>query len=221
MSEKRRGKLVAVIGLDGSGKTTLARGLVEELQAHGYRAVYVHGWPQLFSPRSPRSSVARERGEEEGRGKGAREDFRLPGWRAWGLFFLMLCMFKLRLPRLLRRYEFVICDRFVHDVVTYLRLRGQRRPAAWLLRAGASLKPEAIFWLRVPVEVLAERKGSELEHPPSVYSRWDRLYEEAINVTPWGRCTHRLSGLQAPQEVLSEALGRLGLRAEGGPLTGS
>ena len=211
---KRRGKLVAVIGLDGSGKTTLARGLVEELRARGYRAVYVHVWPRLFSPRRPRASTTRDR--MEARGQDVREDLpRLPSLRAWGLFLLMLCMFKLRLPRLLRRYDFVICDRFAHDVVTYLQLRGQRRPAAWLLRASAALRPKAIFWLRVPVEAVVQRKGSGLEHPPSVYSRWARLYEEAINeVAPWSRRTHSLDGLRMPQELLSEALRRLGLEAQ-------
>lgn len=209
MSGKRRGKLIAVIGLDGSGKTTLARGLVEELQAHGYRAVYVHVWPQLFP--SQKSQAPATRDLKKSREREARKEFpRLPGWRAWALFLLMFYILRIRLPRLLRRYDFVVCDRFAHDLATYLRLRGQRRPVAWLLRASASLRPEAIFWLRVPIEALVERKDSELEHSPSVYSQWDRLYEEVMSEVPgWEERTNRLDGLRSSRDLLREALHRL------------
>lgn len=48
----RKGKIICFTGIDGSGKTTLARGLVEELQNRGLDAAYVYGryQPVLLRP---------------------------------------------------------------------------------------------------------------------------------------------------------------------------
>jgi len=206
----RRGRLIAIIGLDGSGKTTLARGLVEALRERGHRAAYVHAWPKAVALQKLRASLSAANREVRG-GEMAEAPPRLPAWKAWAFFLLALYVLRIRVPRLLRRYEFVVCDRFVHDLSSYLWLRGQKGVATLLLRAGAP-PPEAIFHLRVPLEALAERKREEREHPLETYARWERLYEDIIAKIPrWRERTYRLDGLRSPQELLSEALSRLGL----------
>lgn len=199
MLRHKKGELIAVIGLDGSGKTTLARGLVRRLRAEGRRAVRVHVWPTV-----PRLRSA-------GRATGLRtEPSRLPLWRTMGFGVLALLVLRVWLPWLLRRHDVVVCDRFVHDLVTYLRLRGREGAAAWLLRAGRPLEPEAIFRLRVPLDTLVKRAGEGLEHPPSVYARWAELYEGLIAEVPgWARRTHTLDGMQPPEALCDEALRRL------------
>lgn len=198
----KRGRLIAIIGLDGSGKTTLARGLVEALRARGHRVAYVHAWPKAVALRRLRTSS---------RGKEAHTPPRLPAWRAGAFLLLALYVLRIRVPWLLRRYEFVVCDRFVYDLSSYLRLRGRKGAAALLLRAAVP-PPEAVFHLRVPLEALAARTGEEREHPLETYARWDRLYEEVIAEIPrWRERTHSLDGLRPPPELLAEALSRLGL----------
>jgi thymidylate kinase len=211
-----RSRLVAVIGLDGSGKSTLVRGLADELAGRGYRVARLHVWPKLSA-----GPLGRPRSVDPQKERTA-ELPRLPAWRAGALVLLLFYLLRVRLPRLRRRFDYVICDRFVHDLVTYLRLRGRGRAAAVLLRIGASLEPEAIFRLHVPVEVLVERKGSELEHPLPVYARWDRLYAELEReMAAWKGKTHRLAGRRPPGELVREACARLGLPADRSPVVGA
>ncbi len=191
------GRLIAVIGLDGSGKTTLARELVETLREEGYRVCYLHVWPRI-----PRLRPSPPRGSGAPRSRPPSSLPRLPLGRAVLLLLLLWGIFCIRLPYLLRRYDVVVCDRFLHDLVTYLQLRGRNGMAATLLHLGRSLLPQAILWLRVSQEVLAARKGAEREHAPEVYARWDRLYEELVSAVPaWRRVTRPLDGALPVSEL--------------------
>lgn len=158
--KRGRGNLIGIIGLDGSGKTTLARRLVRELSASGRRVALLHFWPRLGLPSAGPSASDR----------GRRTPTKLPRGRAFGLFVLAWFLLRVRLPLLLRRYDVVICDRYVPDLAAYLALRGFPHLARRLLRVGARLPPDALFRLRVSPSAQRARKGSELEFSPQVYA---------------------------------------------------
>lgn len=190
----RRAKLICVIGLDGSGKTTLARRLTQELRASGRRTAYLHFWPKLDLFRLP------------GRRSTSKSPVGLPRWRAIGLYVLARFLLCVRLPLLLRRYDMVICDRYVHDLAAYLALRGHGTLARRLTQAGARVPPDLILALRASPEARRVRKGSELEFPPEVYRAWEALYDEVLDeLSMWKDRTHPLDADRPVEFVYAQA----------------
>jgi thymidylate kinase len=195
---RRRAKLICVIGLDGSGKTTLARRLTRELRTSGRRTAYLHFWPKLDLFRLP------------GRRSTSKSPVGLPLRRALGLYALAWFLLYVRLPLLLRRYDVVICDRYVHDLAAYLALRGNKNVARRLVRAGARIPPDAVLVLWVSPNTRQARKGSELEFPPEVYRAWETLYEEMLSeLSIWENCTFSLDADRPVEAVYAQARGIL------------
>jgi len=193
-ARRRETKLICVIGLDGSGKTTLARRLTQELRTSGRRTAYLHFWPKLNLFRLP------------GRRSTSKSVSRLPLRRALGLYVVTWLLLSVRLPLLLRRYDVVICDRYVHDLAAYLALRGNGKLAQRLLRAGVRIPPDAVLVLRVSPNTRQERKGSELEFPPDVYRAWETLYEEMLSeLSIWEDCTFSLDADRPAEAVYAQA----------------
>lgn len=157
------GRLIGVIGLDSSGKTTLAQSLVEKFCRAGQRAVYLHFWPSL--PSLPARGGSRSP-------SGLRK---LPRWKAYALYAMTAFMIQFRLRPLLHRYDAVICDRYLYDLVTYLRLRGHDGLARRLLRG---VCPDLLLWLKVDPAIVQTRKP--LEYSLEVYRIWAAMYEELI-----------------------------------------
>jgi thymidylate kinase len=199
----RRAKLICAIGLDGSGKTTLARRLTQELRASGRRTAYLHFWPNLDLFRLP------------GRRSTSKSPIGLPRWRALGLYALAWLLLSVRLPLLLRRYDIVICDRYVHDLAAYLALREHETLSRRLVRAGARIAPDAVLVLRVSPNARRARKGSALEFPPEVYRAWEALYDEVLDgLSMWEDRTHSLDADRSAEAVYAQAreiLRRVGL----------
>lgn len=205
---RRRAKLICVIGLDGSGKTTLARALSRDLQAMGLRTAYLHFWPRLnLFRRSGRASTSKSVGK-------------LPLRRALGLYALSWFLLHVRLRRLLRRYDMVICDRYVHDLAAYLALRGHAALGRCLLKDGRRVPPDLVLVLRVTPKTRRARKGAALEFPFEIYGAWEALYDDALaELSIWKDRTHLLNADGPFESVFAQArrlLHNVGVRASGG-----
>jgi thymidylate kinase len=137
----RPGALVAISGLDGSGKSTQAEGLEHALNALGYPVVRVwtslSAHPSLARVAAPVRTVLRHRRESSGKGQqrpSAGEDsdplthLREGNpllQRMWiGFVAIMNAWWVLRAvrPHLLRG-RIVICDRYTLDSIIHLRYR--------------------------------------------------------------------------------------------------
>ncbi len=190
-------RLIALVGLDGSGKTTLARWLQSQLERNGDRAVYVHVWPSV--PWARRGSGPGERSKGE----------RLSRWRAYGLYALALWFLNVRLPWLLRvrRPSWVVCDRYFVDLAAYLALRGWSALGQRLLQRAKRLEPDVILWLRGRPEQLLKRKP-RLEGSLKTYRAWDALYAELL---PLSIAPERLSFINADAPL--EAVQRQAVKA--------
>ena len=171
----RAPRVVALSGLDGSGKSTQARALAAALEALGYR-VHIE-WAPILQNRSiellsslARVVLRRVRGASapaEGESLVAQVDAASTKQRAvragWtSLVALVNAASNLR-PSLTHRggNTVVIHDRFVLDSMVRLRfLYGRDDALPWQRRLLALLSPRpvAAFWLDVPAEAAYARK---------------------------------------------------------------
>ncbi len=190
----RPGALIALSGLDGSGKSTQVEGLVRSLSALGYPAVSV--WTTLggnrsldriaaparvlLGPSTQKSGIERPpAGEDDDRLTQLRE--RLPWLHAlWVNFIAAMNVWwyaREVLPNLMRG-RIVICDRYVLDSVVQMRYRygAERRYRAQLgvLRL-FSPKPLRAYLLDVSPATAHARNR---EYTPRQIELRARLYRE-------------------------------------------
>jgi dTMP kinase len=135
----RRGRLVALEGIDGAGKSTVARRLSQRLRAQGWS---VGRW---------REPVDRELGRLA-QSAGASDP-----WTGAIYFTLDRHLARPRLERALRRFEVVVTDRSFFSTLAYqgsaLPPRSRRRLEA--LQRVATVAPDRVVWIDLaPTEAL-------------------------------------------------------------------
>lgn len=159
MTERARGRLVAVEGIDGSGKSTLARALVAALQHEGLMA-RIHSEPS----KGPL-------------GRRAREEVTHDPLGAALLFTLDRLSERAALERLLGLVDVVIADRTYYSTLAYQGslLAAPVRKALRDLEESVARVPDLVLWLDGPVEVALARLGSRAGGP-------DRIEQEALQL---------------------------------------
>lgn len=208
---RRPGVVIALSGLDGSGKSSLAGALQRSVGALGRDAVIV--WTR-FGERPRLDAAARRLKRALGRGasspgadpeEAGRRLRRSSGWAsaAWvALLALETAMERRRRVREhLRRGRVVICDRYTLDSYVRIRYRyggaGGYRAARWLLRA-LPPEPARAYWLAVDPAVAMARKREH--YAPEQLALQDALYAEehpALGV-------RRLDGARPAEELCAE-----------------
>ena len=127
-SSRTKAKLICFTGIDGSGKTTLSKILVEALNKNGVKCRYVYGRLEPFLLK-PFISIGRriflkgkdmfENYTEYSNTK--REEMKrnsFLSWAYWNILlfdYLLQLLFKIRLPYMLGKN--IVCDRYVYDTV--------------------------------------------------------------------------------------------------------
>ena len=157
-----RSLLVTLSGIDGSGKSTAAHRLVESLRASGLQAAYFYGHRKRWDSATGQTFSAGIAFESFWKRAAGRMD-RL-GRHAWAkalydvaTFVDYLAVLR-RLSRALEANRIVVTDRYVADVVAYLRVRGRllRTIEGFLL--AVSHEPDVAFLLELDPETAIERK---------------------------------------------------------------
>lgn len=160
----REGALVAFSGIDGSGKTTVAKALLERLRRQGVRAEYFYGHRQYFRAGEGNVSAAIVfKGVWRHIGR-SLTDLREHPRAALTLDLLTLADYvsvQLRLSRLLRPGTVVIADRYVADVIAYLRSLGPPRQSIEGLVSAVSFPPDLALWFRLDPAIAYARKREE------------------------------------------------------------
>lgn len=155
-------RIIALVGADGTGKSTQAARLAARLAAMGYRTKKVRPVFLLFDPwrlrpgghagLSPRRlRLRRERGPGNGDSGRTKEAI----VAAAGYIYALLSYAYLR--AFLRGTEYVVCDRYFYQY--FYDLAGSSADRL----ARAFPKPHIVFWLDAPPEVLRAR----IDIPPN------------------------------------------------------
>jgi dTMP kinase len=130
-----RGRLVAVEGIDGAGKSTFQRALLVHLRRKGVR---VRSW------REPTDRALGERAQSAGRER---------PWTAALFFTLDRATARGRLEKLLGRTEVVLSDRSFYSTLAYQgsALSAEQRRALTSIQRRAAVNPDLVILLRIPV----------------------------------------------------------------------
>src|SRR5258708_64365 len=138
--------LIAVEGLDGSGKTTLAQGLADDLKQFG----------STFLTRPARESIRlfREISGDDGKGDVLYQDV-VPGPFRHMAYILEGAVQVRYLRDEYAAYDFLIFDRWRQTWKVYCGPVTDHAP--WLERIGDQMpRPDLLFYVRVPPELAAE-----------------------------------------------------------------
>jgi len=140
---RRGGYLLALEGIDGAGKSTLARGVVRSLRRQGFRA------------------VVRREPADRALGRLAQEASRHEPWTGAVYFTVDRFLARPALEQDLRRAEFVVTDRSYYSTLAY---QGSALGAAAVqkiqeLSSRATIEPDRVAFLDLPPSVALGRLG--------------------------------------------------------------
>ena len=205
-----RPRVIAVSGVDGSGKSSLVRGLMSELEAAGERAEVLWfrpgmgmGWLDapartvkrlLRQPESPAITRA-------GTGDAPRTRQGVLGY-AWCL--VVTAVYVRHVTGALRRAKgVVVCDRYVLDALVTLRVfyAGVDVALAERIVRARLPEPEVTFYLDVPAEVAVARKPLDMIGEPAVRAQLE-AYAAELPAHPQ---IVVLDGTAEPEELVSAA----------------
>ncbi|GEM_PF-2766358 len=161
---RSRGVLITLSGMDGSGKTTAADRLVADLRARGFNTAYFYGHRLSYQEEGEHLSVAIAfRSFWRHVGRDLPELERHPFAKA--VFDLCTLVDYLRvrwrLSSVLKPGTIVVTDRYVADVVAFLRFLGPVRGSVEGLLVGTSIEPDISFFFQIDPEVAFSRKQEQ------------------------------------------------------------
>ncbi len=194
MNSPRRGMLIALEGIDGSGKTTLQRALARRWRGRGVRVLELR---------------------EPSRGPTGRRARRASGkdpWTAAMAFTDDRRHQRSRLERSLRRGTIVLLDRSFYSTLAYQgsALPAPRRAALERLQREATIVPDRVVLLDIPIETSEDRMKlrGEAREPTEhsiVLRRAFRAYRQLARRPGW----IVLDARRSPRRLLAELDRRL------------
>ncbi|MCL0038952.1 hypothetical protein M1N46_01725 [Dehalococcoidia bacterium] len=172
MKKREKPIFICFVGIDGSGKTTQAKRLIELMQGRGVRSKYV--WnkfePRLAAPflKMAKAVFFRKKGIFENYTEHIRTKRRLLAnpvvsvayQYLWLIDYLCQILFKTRIA--LMRGKSIVCDRYIYDPIVDLAvdLNYSEEEVKRMVRRILPLfpKPDVIFLIDLPEGVAYQRK---------------------------------------------------------------
>ncbi len=139
--------IIAIEGLDGSGKTTQARMLVEMLNGAGHQAMYIRPLFIFVKEGSASDRISPRRARV-----GGSNIFRRAVLGVAGYLYALACYFKMRFG--MGRGKVIVCDRYFYQFFFDLFGRSGARVAA------AFPRPDMVFFLSAELNTLCSRMTS-------------------------------------------------------------
>lgn len=206
----KKGHIVCLTGIDGSGKTTLTSSAKEELSRSGRTVCYLWcGWRGFrFLPFKLAISLAKTIAAHKNVEKTADIGSSNPDQASSGLLFTaaridyLLSVFpQVFLSRY--RYDVVILDRYIYDVAVGFAEAGGNDDIRHNLRYFRFYpRPDRVFYIDVPIEVAFSRKD---DIPSVEYLRKKReLYLKTMGLL--GDQAQILDGTRSREDLAREFL---------------
>lgn len=199
MKEFSKAKLICFTGIDGSGKTTLAKFLVEELRRRGIRVRYIYGryQPIISKPAVILGKLLLARGIDIKEYKDYSNNKRLVAQKhPYSLVlyqnFLMLDYYIQLLIKIIIPIKFgiaIVCDRYVYDTIINDMPRAQnnfddiKRMTEICFKIAP--KPDISFLIDVPENLAFARKNDTpsidyLKERRGFYISFGKLYDMTV-----------------------------------------
>jgi dTMP kinase len=169
------GSLICFVGIDGSGKTTLAKNISRELEKENFDCIYIYGriiptFSRFFMSIG-RSLVLRRKKNDifkdyEGYSKQKKKVFNNKLFSKafkWIILFDHILQINFKIKSRLLMGKIVICDRYIFDtVITDIaaNIDCEITESVDLLKKTFLIvpKPDYLFYIEIPEEVAFERK---------------------------------------------------------------
>ncbi len=203
---RRHGFLVALEGIDGAGKSTLARNLAAALRRRGFSVALRH------EPTDPRLGAL------------AQSVSRRDPWTGAVYFTVDRYLARPKLEKALRRFDFVVTDRSFFSTLAYQgsALPGPERRRLAELERSATREPDRVILLEIPPRTALRRLGGRPRKRGPLEERriLDRVSREYRSLAQRGRWVV-LDARRPARELLTRALDRLGVNPRRGQRAGS
>jgi len=195
----KKGVLICFVGMDGSGKSTLSRGLYEELKKRGYSVSYtwwLEGENSLLRRllrrvwRSGYPNLKNNKGStKEGKKTVFSKIFHTLWPRIVLLDYLRFGIIKVWFPKIMHN-KVVIFDRYIYDVILGLsrEFNFEDGKKEKMLKIFSKLlpNPDLMFIIDVLPEVAYSRKKDEiksLENARQIWGEYQRFYPSLNKIT--------------------------------------
>lgn len=167
MFSEKTGKIIAFLGPDGAGKSTVISLVQHELSERGEEYCYRYFAPGFLKRYRPKGDDMITTKPHEGRQYGAV--------LVLAKILLMLFEFRMGVPRLRRENQMTLFDRYIHDLLVDPQRYRMDHLRVWM-RALLKIapKPDLLVIVSAPANVIQGRKQ---EVPPEETARQVAAYE--------------------------------------------
>lgn len=148
--------IIALIGCDGSGKTTVAKKIVEKLRRIGLDCVYKHPYSIFLSIYLGRWVRKKYKKDKKSKQTEKSKNY----YKLWPFLMWVNMFFDLFWIKIFWKNKIFIFDRYVHDMIVSWEMKKVLSP--WVRKLLETLpKPDAIFLLDASWKTLYKRRRKE------------------------------------------------------------
>lgn len=191
--------IVAIEGLDGSGKTTQAMMLVERLKGAGYNAVYVRPLYIFIGEKKVSDGISPRRARV-----GGSNIFKRVALGIAGYLYALACYLKMRFAP--GKGKVIVCDRYFYQFFFDLFGRSGASVAAMFPR------PDIVFFLTAELNTLYSRMAgiSDRAVERDYYQATGQLYDALSEEHGFIRIDAGLGREEVNDVIFEHLSGRLG-----------